>query len=227
MDFAAERERMVATQVERRGVRDTWVLEAMRIVPRETFLSAEMAEFAYEDSPLPIGQAQTISQPYIVAKMLEAAELGPGDRVLEVGTGSGYAAAVMAQICREVYSIERHASLAGLAGRHVEALGYTNIHIRTGDGTQGWPAAAPFDAIIVAAGMDGALPSVVAGLVPVPVIGLPVSVGYGIGGNGEAALHSMLQGCAPGLSVVNIDNGFGAAYQAATILQLVMEASTR
>lgn len=152
MDFAAERERMVATQVERRGVRDTWVLEAMRIVPRETFLSDEMAEFAYEDSPLPIGQAQTISQPYIVAKMLEAAELGPGDRVLEVGTGSGYAAAVMAQICREVYSIERHASLAELAGRHVEALGYTNIHIRTGDGTQGWPAAAPFDAIIVAAG---------------------------------------------------------------------------
>lgn len=152
MDFERARERMVAVQIERRGVRDPLVLEAMRSVPREAFLPDEMAEFAYEDSPLPIGEGQTISQPYIVARMIEAAELGPGDRVLEIGAGSGYAAAVMSRICREVCTVERHESLAELARNRLEKLGYSNIQVRTGDGTAGWPEAAPFDAILVAAG---------------------------------------------------------------------------
>ncbi|WP_066489953.1 protein-L-isoaspartate(D-aspartate) O-methyltransferase [Sphingomonas sp. CCH9-F2] len=143
---------MVDVRIARRGVRDERVLNAMRTVPRERFVSEAMAEFAYEDSPLPIEEGQTISQPYIVAAMIEAAEIAPGDRVLEVGAGSGYAAAVIGQIAGEVYAIERHDALGRMAQERFEALGYKNITLRVGDGTRGWPDAGPFDAILVAAG---------------------------------------------------------------------------
>ena len=149
---AAARTRMVERQIERRGVDDPLVLQAMREVPREAFVEAGMEEFAFEDSPLPIGEGQTISQPYIVALMAEAAELSANDRVLEVGTGSGYAAAVFGRIAKAVYTIERHASLAEQARRRLAEAGITNVFVRVGDGTLGWSDAAPFDAIIVAAG---------------------------------------------------------------------------
>jgi protein-L-isoaspartate(D-aspartate) O-methyltransferase len=149
---AAERERMVASQIAGRGVRDRHVLAAMRAVPREEFVTEAMREFAYEDSPLPIAEGQTISQPYIVALMIEAAGVRPGDRVLEVGTGSGYAAAVLSRIAAKVYSIERHRPLADEVIGKFARVGYDNIEVRCGDGTLGWPEAAPFDAILVAAG---------------------------------------------------------------------------
>jgi protein-L-isoaspartate(D-aspartate) O-methyltransferase len=150
--LAADRERMVNRQIAARGVRDPRVLRAMREVPREQFVAPGLEEFAYEDSPLPIAEQQTISQPYIVALMIEAAEIGQGDKVLEIGTGSGYAAAVLSRIANEVYTIERHASLAQAAASRFARLGYRNIEVRRGDGTLGWPEAAPFDAIIVTAG---------------------------------------------------------------------------
>jgi protein-L-isoaspartate(D-aspartate) O-methyltransferase len=143
---------MVEQQIAARGVLDERVLAAMRKVPREAFLSSSAAEFAYEDSPLPIEAEQTISQPYIVALMAEAAYLGPSDRVLEVGTGSGYAAAVLGEVAGEVYSIERHRVLADVAAERLERLGYAKVHVRVGDGTLGWAEHAPFDAILVAAG---------------------------------------------------------------------------
>jgi protein-L-isoaspartate(D-aspartate) O-methyltransferase len=143
---------MVDSQIAARGVRDPNVLDAMRAVPRERFVPEPLGEFAYEDTPLPIEAGQTISQPYIVAHMIEAAAIGPGDRVLEIGAGPGYAAAVMSRIADAVFAIERHPSLAKLARERMAGLGYGNVEIRTGDGTQGWPEAAPFDAILVAAG---------------------------------------------------------------------------
>ena len=152
LDMARERERMVERQVERRGVRDTLVLGAMREVPREAFVAKEMAEFAYEDSPLPIEAGQTISQPYIVGLMIAAAQVRPGDNVLEIGAGSGYAAAVISRIAGRVHAIERHGILSKLAAERLQRLGYDNVEIHTGDGTRGWPEAAPFDAILVAAG---------------------------------------------------------------------------
>ena len=151
-DRSAERERMVTSQVARRGVTDPRVLDAMRQVPREAFVNAGMEEFAYEDSPLPIASGQTISQPYIVALMIEAARIKPGDSVLDVGTGSGYAAAVLSRLAARVYSVERHRDLADRARRALDKLKYSNIEIRHGDGTLGWTDAAPFDAILVAAG---------------------------------------------------------------------------
>jgi len=151
-DTASGRDHMVETQVAARGVRNPRVLEAMRQVPREAFVSDELEEFAYEDTPLPIAEGQTISQPYIVALMIEAADVKPGDRVLDVGTGSGYAAAVLGRIAAEVYTIERHQTLADEAAERLRRLGYRNVHVRHGDGTRGWPKKAPFDAIIVAAG---------------------------------------------------------------------------
>ena len=143
---------MIAAQVARRGVTDARVLEAMRQVPREAFVHEGMEEFAYEDSPLPIAEGQTISQPYIVALMIEAAQIKPSDRVLDVGTGSGYAAAVLGQLAAKVYSIERHRVLADSARRALSKLKYDNVEVRHGDGTLGWADAAPFDAILVAAG---------------------------------------------------------------------------
>ena len=151
-DVLAERDRMVDIQIAGRGVTDRRVLDAMRRVPREAFVAEGLEEFAYHDSPLPIAEEQTISQPYIVALMIEAAEIKPGDRVLDVGTGSGYAAAVLSQIAGKVYTIERHRTLAESARKLFPKLGYRNIEVRHGDGTLGWPEAAPFDAILVAAG---------------------------------------------------------------------------
>ncbi len=143
---------MATAQLVRRGVSDPRVLGAMRQVPRESFVRPDMTEFAYEDSPLPIAEGQTISQPYIVALMIEAAKIKPGDRVLDVGTGSGYAAAVLSRITGKVFSIERHKALADAARTTLAQLGYDNVEVRHGDGTLGWPDASPFDAILVAAG---------------------------------------------------------------------------
>lgn len=149
--FAALRNRMVDVQLVQRGIRDGKLLNAMRRVPREVFVPECSEEFAYDDAPLLIAEGQAISQPYIVAAMIEAASLRKTDRVLEVGAGSGYAAAVMSRIVRRVYAIERHATLSKAAARRVSELGYRNIELRTGDGTKGWPEEAPFDAILVAA----------------------------------------------------------------------------
>ncbi len=145
------RERMVARQIAARGVRSERVLAAMRAVPRERFVPRRQEALAYEDSPLPIGDGQTISQPYIVAYMVEGLDLKGGEKVLEIGTGSGYAAAVLAEMGCEVYTIERLDSLATTAAAVLQELGYTKVHVRHGDGTLGWPEEAPFDGIVVAA----------------------------------------------------------------------------
>ena len=151
-DFEYARERMIRGHIIRRGLDDPHLVKAFRAVPREAFVEPGYEEFAYEDAPLAIGEDQTISQPFIVALMIDRAEVEPGDAVLDVGTGSGYAAAVVAQMAEHVYTVERHATLAEQAERRFRRLGYRNIHVRVGDGTQGWAEAAPFDAILVAAG---------------------------------------------------------------------------
>jgi protein-L-isoaspartate(D-aspartate) O-methyltransferase len=152
LDFESARDRMVRHQIEGRGVRDPRVLAAMREVPREAFVPPGLQEFAYEDSPLPIEAGQTISQPFIVAEMIESLELRGGERVLDIGTGSGYAAAVLARIAGEVYSVERHAELVELARARFAELGIHNVHVLHGDGTLGWPEHAPYDAVVAAAG---------------------------------------------------------------------------
>jgi protein-L-isoaspartate(D-aspartate) O-methyltransferase len=146
-----QREEMVRTQLAARGIRDLRVLDAMRAVPRHEFIPETFRQDAYEDHPLPIGEEQTISQPYIVAAMLEQLDLQATDRVLEVGTGSGYATALLALLSAEVYSVERHAQLAALAESTLHRLEYRNVKIRVGDGSQGWAEYAPFDAILVSA----------------------------------------------------------------------------
>jgi len=150
--FENLRKQMIDYQLAARGLRDQTVLDAVNTVPREEFVPTELVEFAYSDSPLPIAASQTISQPYIVALMTAALELKTGERVLEVGTGSGYAAAVLAEIAKEVYTIERHKILVDTARGKLKELGYNNIRVLHGDGTLGWPEHAPFDAIVVAAG---------------------------------------------------------------------------
>ena len=152
IDFAARRMRMVEHHIAHRGVRSALVLRAMGVVPRESFLPEELWEFAYEDTPLPIAQEQTISQPYIVAMMTEALELKGGEKVLEIGTGSGYAAGVLSQIAKDVYTIERIGQLAEKSAAALARLGYSNVHVLHGDGTLGWTEHAPYDAIVVAAG---------------------------------------------------------------------------
>lgn len=146
------RDEMVEKQLRARGITDMRVLEAMRDVPREHFVGIELAEFAYDDTPLPIEEGQTISQPYIVAAMIQAAEVNPGDKVLEIGTGSGYAAAVLSKVADDVYTVERIKSLALLSTERYLKYGYDNIHVLHGDGTLGWPENAPFNVIIVSAG---------------------------------------------------------------------------
>ena len=148
---SSERAGMVRQQIAARGVRDERVLDAMAEVPREEFVPDELREHAYDDTPLPIGHEQTISQPFIVASMIESLELGPRDRVLEIGAGSGYAAAVISRIAAEVVAIERHAALADEAAARLARLGYDNAVVEHGDGTLGWPEGAPFDAIVAAA----------------------------------------------------------------------------
>jgi len=151
---ADERERMVVEQIEARGVRDRAVLAAMRRVPRHRFMPADVQPRAYQDRALPIGHGQTISQPFIVASMTEQLRLGRDSRVLEVGTGSGYQAAVLAEIVDEVHTIEIVAPLAERAAADLAAIGYDRVHVRAGDGYRGWPEAGPFDAIIVTAAPD-------------------------------------------------------------------------
>jgi len=150
----AERERMVERQIEARGVKDTAVLKAMRQVPRHLFVPVSYAPQAYWDGPLAIGHGQMISQPYIVAFMAEALRLRGDDRVLEIGTGSGYQTAVLAQLARDVFSIEIVKPLAERAAAKLKNLGYANVQVRVGDGYQGWPEHAPYDAILVSAAPD-------------------------------------------------------------------------
>jgi len=150
-DPAVAREAMVRDQIEARDVRDPRTLKAMREVPRHEFVPLELRDQAYADHPLPIGHRQTISQPYIVAFMTEALRLTGSERVLEVGTGSGYQAAVLAELVEEVYSIEIVEALAQEAAERLARLGYASVHVRAGDGYRGWPERAPFDAIIVTA----------------------------------------------------------------------------
>jgi protein-L-isoaspartate(D-aspartate) O-methyltransferase len=153
-DFAAQRQLMVQEQLMPRGIRDARVLAAMSKVPREEFVPADSRAASYEDGPLPIGYSQTISQPYIVAFMTEKLQLKPNNRVLEVGTGSGYQAAVLAELVADVYTIEIVEPLAKNAEATLQRLGYKNVHVKGGDGYSGWPEHAPFDAIIVTCAPD-------------------------------------------------------------------------
>ena len=151
-DMSVLRKNMVRHQIAARGVTDERVLDAMEVVPREAFMPDELGEFAYEDTPLPIEEGQTISQPYIVALMIAAIEPRPDDQVLEIGTGSGYAAAVLSRVVGHVYTVERHEALVDLARRRFRTLGYGNVEVLHGDGSLGWPEHAPYDGIIVTAG---------------------------------------------------------------------------
>ena len=150
-DFASEREAMVERQLRRRGISEPEILDAFLAVPREAFVARNLAHLAYGDHPLPIESEQTISQPYIVALMIEAAAIRPGDKVLEVGSGSGYAAAVMSRIAARVTGIERQHRLVEVARVRLRDLGYDNVRIVEGDGSRGWPGDAPYDAIVAAA----------------------------------------------------------------------------
>ncbi|SRR5208282_3318011 len=149
--FLTQRRTMVESQLRARGIRDERVLAAMLHVPRHEFVSGEYRDQVYEDHPIPIGEGQTVSQPYIVAIMLEVLALDPSDTVLEVGTGSAYQTALLAELTRQVYSVERHASLARTAQATLARLGYTNVEVFLGDGSHGLPERAPFDAIVVSA----------------------------------------------------------------------------
>ncbi len=151
-DFVLVRKKMVEEQLERRGIRDELVLATMREVPRHLFVSETMQAEAYDDNPLPIGEGQTISQPYMVAVMTELLQLQGVEIVLEIGTGSGYQAAVLSKLCKWVYTVERIHSLSEHAETVMKNCGYANITFLVGDGTEGWPAAAPYDGIIVTAG---------------------------------------------------------------------------
>lgn len=162
--FQSKRHEMINRQIISRGISDPIVLQAMRDVPRERFVSDELQESAYDDSPLPIEESQTISQPYIVALMAEALKLGKDDRVLEIGAGSGYAAAVLSRIAKEVYAVERYRTLTDLAKERFRDLGYDNVHLNCGDGTLGWSEHAPYDAILVSAGGPEAPKSLLAQL---------------------------------------------------------------
>ena len=163
-DLAAVRHEMVDVQLARRGIRDAAVLDAMRTVPREAFVPSHLVPCAYDDDPLPIGEGQTISQPYVVAFMIAAVAPTMGDRALEIGTGSGYSAAVLASIVKEVYTVERIAELSDTAAGRLTDLGYRNVHVRCGDGTLGWPEHAPYDIIIVTAGGPRVPPALLAQL---------------------------------------------------------------
>ncbi|RHW17446.1 protein-L-isoaspartate(D-aspartate) O-methyltransferase [Sphingomonas gilva] len=177
-DTGQARAEMVDRQIAARGIRDERLLAAMREVPRDLFVGEERSAHAHDDSALPIAAGQTISQPYIVAAMIEAARVGRDDRVLEIGAGSGYAAAVMGRLAREVHAVERLAELAELAAGRMAGLGYANVHIHQGDGTGGWPDAAPFDAILVsAAGPDVPQP-LIEQLAPGGRLVMPVGGGH-------------------------------------------------
>jgi protein-L-isoaspartate(D-aspartate) O-methyltransferase len=173
-DFKWKRARMVDEQIKRRGVQQRELLDAMGAVPREEFVPDKYKVTAYSDRPLPIGEGQTISQPYMVAMMTEALQLGPHDKVLEIGTGSGYAAAILGQLAGEVYTVERHRSLAEEARTRFEKLGYDNIHVRHADGTKGWAGEAAFDAIVAAAAGPNVPDSLKAQIAPGGRLVIPV-----------------------------------------------------
>lgn len=153
-EFVAQRLQMVKQQLRGRGIQDKAVLQAMSKVPRHQFVAASQARLAYEDHPLPLSHDQTISQPYIVAYMTEAARLSSNDKVLEIGTGSGYQAAVLGEVVKEVYTVEIIPELAERARQTLSELGYKNIHVKTGNGYQGWAEHAPYDRIVVTAAPD-------------------------------------------------------------------------
>jgi protein-L-isoaspartate(D-aspartate) O-methyltransferase len=167
-------ERMVKLQIENRDIRDARVLDAMRKLPRHLFVPSGSRALAYADHPVPIGQRQTISQPYMVAFMTQALELRGGERVLEIGTGSGYQTAVLAELCRAVFTIERIPELAAAAGSSLAALGYQNVTRCVGDGSQGWPENAPFDAILVAAAAPSIPPALLNQLADNGIMVIPV-----------------------------------------------------
>jgi len=175
--FEADRTSMVLEQLRNRDIRDEKVLAAMAMVPRHLFVPSALRSMAYNDGPLPIGYKQTISQPYIVAYMTEALELKPGAKVLEIGTGSGYQAAVLAAIAAEVFTIEIVPELAKSAGETLGKLGYRNIHVLAGDGYQGWPDQAPFEAIIVTAAPDHIPQPLIDQLAPGGRLVIPVGTG--------------------------------------------------
>jgi protein-L-isoaspartate(D-aspartate) O-methyltransferase len=173
-DFTVDREAMVERQLKHRGIAEPAILDAFRAVPREAFVDASLAYAAYGDHPLPIAAGQTISQPYIVALMIEAADVRPGARVLEVGSGSGYAAAVISRIAAHVVGIERQHQLVEVARERMARLGYANVEIVEGDGTRGWPAAAPYDAILAAASGSHVPGALVEQLAPGGCIVMPI-----------------------------------------------------
>ena len=175
--FAAQREMMVREQIQARGVRNPDVLAAMRQVPRHLFVPEQVRSLAYRDHPLPIGAGQTISQPYIVALMSELLQVRKSDRVLEIGTGSGYHAAVLARLAKHVYSMELVESLAESARKTLIAGGYTNVTVRQGDGYLGWPEEAPFDRIILTAAPPEVPPALIDQLRPGGILVAPVGSG--------------------------------------------------
>jgi protein-L-isoaspartate(D-aspartate) O-methyltransferase len=173
-DFAAEREAMVERHLKGRGITDQRILDAFRAVPREGFVGHEHADLAYGDHPLPIEAGQTISQPYIVGLMIYAARIEPGDTVLEVGAGSGYAAAVISRIAGKVIAIERQHDLVEVARERLHRLGYANVEIVEGDGTRGWPDEAPYDAILAAASGSHVPEALIAQLSPGGRLVMPI-----------------------------------------------------
>ncbi len=183
-DLDDARERMVVEQLAARGIKDPRVLDAMRTVPRHRFLPSELQDHAYDDGPLPIGEAQTISQPYMVALIAEVAELTGAERVLEIGTGCGYQAAVLARLAREVYSVECIAHLHDRARIILNTLGVGNVYLKCGDGSEGWAENAPFDVIVVTAAMPG---------VPGPLLSQLAPSGRFIAPIGEDELQTLVR----------------------------------
>jgi protein-L-isoaspartate(D-aspartate) O-methyltransferase len=199
-EFAPELANMIETQLRRRGVSDAAVLAAMEAVPRHKFVAEEFRARAYDDAPLPIGAGQTISQPYIVAAMTMALHLRPSDRVLEIGAGCGYQAAILSHLAKEVFTVERHPELALAASERLARLGYANVHVHCGDGTLGLPESGPFDAILVAAAAPSVPEPLLAELAEGGRMILPVGdVDHQelqlIEKQGTALLKSTLEGC--------------------------------
>ncbi len=199
--YSAARLAMVESQVRGRGIHDQRVLAAMSKVPRHEFVSPEHWDDAYADHPVPIGEQQTTSQPYIIACMLQAAEVAPQDRVLEIGSGSGYQTALLAELAAQVFAVERHPTLAANARSTLEGLGYRNINLMTGDGSVGWPEQATFDAIIVAAAAPRVPPALVEQLAGGGRLVVPVGDSqqqalqlYRKSPDGTVTVHS-LEGC--------------------------------